>query len=66
MGPWAWVGCDYEGSLTADIVINGKIARIRLRKLIDDGRLEMSYYFSKTLSVPFDDGVSRVTDALKE
>ena len=26
----------------------------------------MSYYFSKTLSVPFDDGVSRVTDALKE
>ena len=28
MGPWAWVGCDYEGPLTADIVINGKIARI--------------------------------------
>ena len=26
----------------------------------------MSYYFSKTLSVPFDDGVSRVTAALKE
>ena len=36
MGPWAWVGCDYEGPLTADIVINGKIARIRLRKLIDE------------------------------
>ncbi|HWJ18220.1 MAG TPA: DUF302 domain-containing protein [Geobacterales bacterium] len=26
----------------------------------------MSYYFSKTLSVPFDEGVSRVTAALKE
>jgi len=49
MGPWAWVGCDYEGPLTADIVINGKIARIRLRKLIDDWEIRNELLFQQDI-----------------